>query len=189
MQIPSDRSAFDKVESAPLAADVTFTKAVGKLRTDHALLTTRLQKLQPIYGDAALDEHIARVTGILEKSMHDVMQHADPVGKYVWRQAMADLRKHVNDYKHLLDNVKERKELKETKECIDQLDALFRHIYAGQTKDDKSDRLLCCVCQEVEVNVSIACGHLLCAACSQSVDKCPMCRQKISAPDIRHVFL
>lgn len=184
-QIPSAKSAFTKVNTS-----TSFDKAVQKLKNDHAILTTKLNKLQASHGDTHVHDHMTRITTILEEALHKVMQHADPVGKQVWRQAMNDLRKHLSEYRTLLDNMKERVELRETQECIDQLDALFKHLYAGnKDMEEIRERLMCCVCQDVEVNVSIACGHLLCNVCSQSVDKCPMCRQPIAPEQIRPIFL
>ena len=180
---------IDDGSKTPTPPPSTLTKAIDRLKHDHDKLSAKLLKLRPIFGDATVEEHVNAINSILEKAIHDVMQIVDASGQPVWRLAMVQLRERLAEYRQLLDNVKGRRELKEAQESCDQLSALLQHLLAGNRDvDEIKERITCCVCQEEQVNVSIACGHLLCATCTQSVDKCPICRHVIEPQAVRPVY-
>lgn len=53
--------------------------------------------------------------------------------------------------------------------------------------DMEIDVIICGICNTNKKNISFGCGHTTCKMCSDQLDKCPFCREKIN--DKRRLFL
>uniref|UniRef100_A0A6C0BLH1 RING-type domain-containing protein n=1 Tax=viral metagenome TaxID=1070528 RepID=A0A6C0BLH1_9ZZZZ len=95
------------------------------------------------------------------------------------------MTKALVDYKNYVYTCPGRKDFEDCEQCLQRLEKLLSLSIA---RNDEDSKLTCCVCMDAQVNCVAACGHLLCSTCTQSVDKCPVCRKKIDAPDIRPLY-
>jgi len=173
--------------------------ALERLKQDQKTLCKRVQDLIPIYGDNKIEENIQKITSILELALHQVSQHAIDSSRPLWRETMIMLRETLLKYTEHLENAKGRRDLKEARECLDQVTVLLQcvnqrttaaDIFATKKSKDEDwcERLTCCVCLDATVSVSITCGHLLCSECAQSVEVCPLCRKRVKAEEIRSIY-
>lgn len=178
--IPSTPSAFTAVTPDPL------WRAVEDLKTRQDHLQKAVRELIAQHGDAAVKANIQDIRAILEKAVHDVMQRVDVSTRPLWREAMQMLNQCLGVYKQQLDNTEGRKKLRQLQRELEQNNALI--ACTSQPREFPEDRLECCVCFDAKVNVSMKCGHLLCATCVQSIDQCPTCRQRVYPEDVRPIY-
>lgn len=114
-----------------------------------------------------------------------IMQAAEVESRTtIWKELEARMRESLAKYQQHLKNCRGRRDYLECQECLDRLKRVLKS--ARDSEDDS--KLMCCICLDAQVNCSARCGHLLCATCAQSVENCPICRQKIQPEDIRPVF-
>lgn len=164
---------------------------LARLQGDQRELTNRVQELLPRYGDQLLKSHLERIQGILELALQQIHQITDESSRPLWRELMALCREYLAKYEVLLQSTKGRKELREAQTSLDEINVLLRCIRTPKPKDhnDSLETVVCCICLDNKVQVSLGCGHCLCCECSQSIDKCAICREKVKPQDIRPVYL
>ena len=155
-------------------------KVLAQLKRDRQALNDRVQQLALLYNDNNLQENVTHIQHILEHAMHRVIQVAELGSRPLWKDTMDQLRESIHAYQNYLKTCSARLEMQEASECLKRIDSLL------QCGDGD---LLCCICQETRVDVSIQCGHVMCAECTQRLDRCPLCRQPFEATDIRPLFL
>lgn len=186
----NEDNGVDTITKTPVRAYTERTAhlrdAIMRLQRDKTQLTRRIRRQVPLYGDEHLAQNLQRIHAIIEKALHDIMTESETSAHPIWRDAFVLLKGFADRYQKHLETCPGRRELQETQECLAQLEQLVKIF---EVKTTTTTCPVCCVCQDATVNVSIACGHLLCSTCAQSVDKCPLCRTVVTARDIRHFYL
>lgn len=183
-------------------------KEIEQLQKDQKQLEGQIQESK--YSDEHLAGNLKQIQELWNQVIEKVVQTSEAQGIAIWSQLNQEIAKSLELYKQHLKTCHGRKELLETKQCLAQLQKLLTKI-ASQASVPKApstpstpsasfnqnrhvgqeqtvDKLICCICLDREVRCSVSCGHLMCAICSQSVDKCPVCRKNVLPADIRPIY-
>lgn len=163
-------------------------EALVRLKRDREQLAARVAKQRDMYGDEKLERHLKLLASMIDRFVAAVAAESETNGRRIWREAHESLRGYLDMYRRHLERCPGRREYCETQECLRQLTQVMEVLQQGGRSGEERD-LTCCICRDAEVNVSIACGHLLCDTCAQSVDTCPLCRARVRPADIRPLFL
>ena len=137
------------------------------------------------YRDEHLEKNITEIQRILENSLGSLLNTAERNSLRIWKTLHGQMETALDDYRNYINTCAGRKDYQECERCLRRLEKL---LSISTAKSEEESKLTCCVCMDTQVNCVAVCGHLLCSTCTQSVEKCPVCRKEINAADIRTLY-
>jgi hypothetical protein len=135
---------------------------------------------ESLFNDTNLTSHMDQIKAIFESSKQELVKVVTRESLEMWQRLYGHIAYTIQAYGQSLGNSQARREYLEMKACLDRVEKLL-----GRNAESV---LTCCVCLERQVKCSAKCGHLLCATCTQSVDRCPICREPIQPEDVRTIY-
>jgi len=170
---------------------IRIQSEIGQLKKEREELQSQIQGSK--YTEEHLKGNLKQIQHLLHQALNEVIQISETQGSDIWKDLQQKVSESLNQYKEHLHTCAGRKEYVESKKCLSQLEKLLFKIKSmspqkGHALELSDTKLICCVCLDKEVQCSMSCGHLMCNVCTQSVDKCPVCRREILPQDVRPIY-